>query len=290
MEIFLAQLLSGLATGSIYAVVVVGMNFLVLVTGLLHYSYAHIVVFSMYVAWLVIGLTGNVAFGLGAAFGSAVAFSTVTEPLFRPLLKQRNYFSALIIAVALAMVLTDIESHYFNFGLPVNLPTMLQTGWADLRIGLVSFSVADIVTLVGAVAAVVGFMYFLYHHEQGRAFRAMAQDRRVACLLGIPANRISITSFLLAGVLAGTSAILLILSIGSASPALGNDLALKALALLLFAGTGNLRGGLIAAYILGLAEAMAMAYLPTQWVPAIAYGMIAGIIMVKPRGLFGAQV
>ncbi len=290
MEIFLAQFLGGLATGSIYAMVVIGMNFLVLETGLLYYSYAHIVVFSMYVAWLVIELTGNVALGLGAAFGAAVAFSTATEPLFRPLLKQRNYFSALIVAVALAMVLTDVESHYFNFGLPVNLPRMLQTGWADLRIGLVSFSVADIVILVGAVAVVVGFNYFLYHHEQGRAFRAMAQDRRVACLLGIPANKISITSFALAGVLAGVSAILLILSISSASPALGDNLALKALALLLFAGIGNLRGGLITAYILGMVEAMATGYLPTQWTPAIAFGMIAGIIMVKPQGLFGTKV
>lgn len=290
MEIFVAQLLNGVVTGSIYAVIVIGMNLLVLVTGFLHYAYAHIVVFSMYVAWLVIRMTGSVALGLGAAFGSAVAFSIATEPLFRPLLKQRKYFSAFVITIPLAMVLTEIELHYFNFGLPVNLPRMLQTGWADLRIGLVSFSVADIVTLVGAVAAVVGFMYFLFHHEQGRAFRAMAQNRRVAYLLGLPVNRINITSFAIAGVLAGASAILLILSISSASPALGNALALKALALLLFAGTGNLRGGLIAAYILGIAEGMATVYLPSQWAPAIAFAMIAGIIMVKPQGLFGAQV
>jgi branched-chain amino acid transport system permease protein len=290
MEIFIAQLVSGLATGSIYAVIVIGMNLLVLVTGMTHYAYAHVVVFAMYIAWSVISMTGNMAIGFAAGFGSALALSIGIEPLFRPLLKRYRYFSALIVSVALALVLTDIEVHFFNFGLPISFPRVLETGWADLRIGLVSFPVSDIVTLVGAVGAVLGFIYFLYRRNEGRAFRAIAQSRRTAHLLGIPVDRINFLSFVIGGLLAGTSVIMLILAIGFASPALGNNLALKALALLLFAGIGNLRGGLISAYILGIAEAMATGYLPAQWAPAIAFAMIAIVILIRPQGLFGTRV
>jgi branched-chain amino acid transport system permease protein len=290
MELLVAQLLNGLTIGGIYALIVMGFNLVVLVTGVLHYAYAHIVVLSMYMAWMTIRATDNIGLGLVAAFLSAIAFSVLTERVFSPLIKKRSQFSPLIVSVALAMVITDVLSHFFNQGQPVSLPMILSTGWADLRMGMVSFPVADIITLVGAVLMVLGFVYLLYNHQQGRAFRAIAQDLDTARMVGIPVNRANVSSFAIAGLLAGVSAVLLIISLGSASPNLGNDLALKALALLLFAGTGNLWGGLLASFILGIAESLTLGYLPGQWSQAIAFGMIAVIIMWRPEGLFGAKV
>ena len=54
-------------------------------------------------------------------------------------------------------------------------------------------------------------------------------------------------------------------------------------------GMGNLKGGLICALIIGLAEAMATAYLPGRWTEAIVFGFIMAVIIAKPQGLFGAR-
>jgi len=88
----------------------------------------------------------------------------------------------------------------------------------------------------------------------------------------------------------GISAIFLAMAIGTASSSLGDNLALKVMAVAMFAGVGNLGGGLVAALILGLAEGMVLAYLPGDWSQAIAFGMIMIIVMIKPKGLFGTMV
>jgi len=79
------------------------------------------------------------------------------------------------------------------------------------------------------------------------------------------------------------------MSLGSASSELGDDMAVKAMILMLFAGMGNLKGGLVSTLIMGLAEAMALAYLPGRWTEAIFFGVIMMVIIWKPQGLFGTQ-
>ena len=89
--------------------------------------------------------------------------------------------------------------------------------------------------------------------------------------------------------LAGIIAILCIMTLGAGSPALGDTFAVKAIILMLFAGMGNLKGGLLSALFMGVVEAMALAYLPGRWTEAVFYGVIMLVIIWKPNGLFGKQ-
>jgi len=123
----------------------------------------------------------------------------------------------------------------------------------------------------------------------GRAFRSMAQSPLVARLLGIPIIKSAITSYGVAGVLGGVTAILLAMTLGTAYPILGESLALKTLAVALFAGMGNLKGGLICGLILGMAEGLATGYIAGLWSNAVAFGMIMVVVVLRPRGLFGVK-
>jgi branched-chain amino acid transport system permease protein len=67
-------------------------------------------------------------------------------------------------------------------------------------------------------------------------------------------------------------------------------LGIKVIATVLFAGLGNLKGGLICGLILGIAEGLTVGYLPGQWSNAVAFGMIMIVVMVKPEGIFGIRV
>ncbi len=291
MEVFVAQLINGLAMGGIYALVVVGVNLIFLVRGVVHFSYAHIMVISMYVSWMVLGQTNNnLALAIFSGFIAAILLTTATEFIFRPLAVREALLETIIVAMGIGIILSEIMSHFLHRGLPISFPAGITGGGAVVQLGMISFSLAHVYSLLGSIGVVIGLFFLLYHHKQGRAFRAMAQNLGVARLLGIPVNRTGIYSFAIAGVLAGIIGVFMAMTLGMASSSLGNTLAIKALVLMLFAGMGNLKGGLICALLLGLAEAVTMAYLPGQWTEAIVFGAIMIVIILRPKGLFGAQV
>ena len=195
----------------------------------------------------------------------------------------------MVLGQGIAIILTDVCSHFFNYGQAIAFPKALTGGGARIRFGIVYFSLGDIYALVGSFIAVLVLLYFLYRSKQGKAIRAMAQDLDVARTLGIPFNRTGIIGFGIAGILAGIVAILIATTLESASPGLGDSLAIKAMTLMLFAGMGNLTGGMICALILGVVEAMAQAFMPGRWTEAIVFGVIMVVILVRPNGVFGTR-
>ncbi|MBA7714435.1 hypothetical protein ES703_123458 [subsurface metagenome] len=177
-----------------------------------------------------------------------------------------------------------------NMGLPISFPTSFTGKGTLLRYGLTSITTGQLITLIGCVAAVIVFLWLVYRTKQGRAFRVIAQQPVIARILGVPITRSGILSWGIAGLMAGVSAIFLAMGLTWASSALAGVLWIKVLAISLFAGLGNLIGGLYGALILAFAETMVLAYLPGDWSNAIAFAMIIIVVAFKPRGLFGVAI
>lgn len=290
MEVFIAQLIGGIKLGSLYAVVVICYNLLILVTGILHIGYATLLVLSMYAAWWVINTTnGNIALGIAAAIVSGPIIGAITAPIFLPLIKRRAILEALVISLALGIISADIMSHWLNLGLPISFPPALQMEGFRIKFGLTQIRMGELVTLGVSIIIVFAFLYFLNKTKRGRVLRAVAQDTEVARILGISVSKTAVFSFALAGFLGGITAVLFAMSTGSASSQLGDDLSIKVLAILMLASIGNLKGGLICALIMGVVESISMAYLPGDWTNAIAFSVVVVILLFKPEGLFGEQ-
>jgi branched-subunit amino acid ABC-type transport system permease component len=290
MEFLLAQIINGLILGGIYALLVTGFNLLLLEGGIFQYAYPHLLVLSMYVSWLVLRVTGNNLFlGILAAVLSGVVLGIATEPIFRTLSKRGAAVASFIVALGIAIIITDILSRVINKGIQISFPESRKGEKALLQFGYAIISAGQMLTIVGSFVAVGGIFFFLFKTKTGRAMRAMAQVPGVARLMGLPVNVMSLYSYILAGILGGISSVFLIMALGSASSGLGNTLALKVLAVAIFAGLGNLGGGLVSALILGMAESFVMGYLRGDWANAVAFGMIMLIVMVKPHGIFGMK-
>lgn len=290
MEVVFAILINGIAIGSIYSLLATGFNLMFLVGGVFQFAYPHVVVLTMYMFWLILGATGdNLAVSIPVAILSGVGMSLATEPLFRPLVKRGATVATLILSLGIMMICSDLMARQINKGVVITFPLSLTGKEAFLRVGMATMTMGQLTTIIGSVAAVVGLLYLLYRTKQGRAFRAMAQSPLFARLLGIPITKMGISSYAIAGLLGGISAVFLAMALGTAVGLLANTLALKVLAVVLFAGLGNLRGGLIAALILGVVEMFATAYLPGTLTNAIAFGMILGVVLWKPEGLFGLR-
>lgn len=290
MQSLVAQIFNGLATGSIYALLVLGMNLLVLVRDIVHHGYSHIVMITMAVGWLVLNATGNnILIAILVMLVVGVAATVATEPLFRPLCKRGATLETIVLAMGIGIICTEIMSQFINNGGNFAYPENMRGAGASFTIGMIHFSVANILTLVIAILVAVFLMWFMYKTQTGRAIRAMSQNLRVSKMLGIPFGKTGVIGFGIAGVLATVISLMIIMTIGTNGPSVGDTFAVKAIILMLFAGMGNLKGGLLSALFMGLVEALALAYLPGSWTEVIFYGVIMAVIIWKPNGLFGTN-
>jgi branched-chain amino acid transport system permease protein len=294
MQVLIAQIINGLSLGSIYVLLVTGFNLLLLVAMIIHFSYPQVVVFSMYITWVVLQLTGNnILLGVLAGVGSSILLNLISAPLFQKVMKNRGEVdinSTMVLSLAIGMIITDVLSHSFNRGLPIAFPEQLSQSTPVLRIGLITILSGQVWSLGVGVVAVTGFFLLLYKTRAGRAFRAIAEDPSGARLVGIPLLKTGLESYALTGVLGGIIALLLATLLGSASPGLGEQVALKVLAVSIIAGLGNLPGGLVVGLLLGILEAVAQGYISGTWSNVIAFVVMLGVILMKPSGLFGTKL
>jgi len=294
VQVFVAQLINGLSLGSIYVLLVTGFNLLLLVAMIIHFSYPQVVVFSMYIIWVVLQLTGNNLFlGIAAGVVSSICLNLLSAPLFQKVMRKRGEVdinSTMVLSLGIGMIITDVLSHTFNKGLPVAFPDQLASVTPLLRVGLISVQVGQVWSLGVGFVAVSAIFLILYRTRPGRAFRAIAEDPNGARLVGIPILRTGLASYALSGVLGGVTAVLLAMVLGSASPGLGEQVAHKVLAVSIIAGLGNLAGGLVVGLALGVLEAIVQGYISGTWSNAIAFVILLIVILARPRGLFGSKL
>jgi len=290
MEVFASQLLNAVVLGGIYGLLVTGFNLILVVGGVFHAAYPHTVVMSMYICWIALNQTGNTPLAVAVAIGSAIGMSLISEVIFRPLVKRGAMVMSFVAALGMSMLFTDMMARQLNKGLAIGFPTSFTgtgTLWSH---GLTSITNGQVITLIGCVAAVVVFLWLVYRTKYGRAFRVIAQQPVIARILGVPITRSAVLSWSIAGLMAGISAIFLAMGLGWASSQLAGTLWIKVLAISLFAGLGNLVGGLYGALILAFAEIMVLSYVPGDWSTAIAFVMIIIVVVFRPRGLFGVRI
>jgi branched-chain amino acid transport system permease protein len=296
MELLIAQIVNGLSLGSIYILLVTGFNLLLLVAMIIHYSYPTVVVLSMYVAWIILGATGNsVPAALLAAAASGVLFNVITAPIFQRVTKKRGEVdinTTMIISMGIGMVITDFLSHSVNNGYPISFAgtPFADGGTPFLRLGLISASKGQALALGSGVVFVALLFLLIYKTGVGRDFRAIAEDPNGARLVGIPVLKTGLLSYSITGLLGGVTAVLMVLLLGSASPDLGDQFARKVLAISIIAGLGNLQGGLVVGLGLGILEAIIQGYLAGSWSNAISFAVMLVVILVRPKGIFGSKI
>jgi branched-chain amino acid transport system permease protein len=289
MAAFISYILSGIQLGILYGIVTIGFNLLILVTGVLNFSYSHLLVLSMYAGWLILEATNNIWLAAGGTIVTGVILNAVLTPLFLPFIKKRAHLESLVISIGIALISVEIMSHWLNAGLPIAFSKTIQMSDSAIKFGLASIGMGRIISLIAGIILLFVFFRVLYHSKQGRILRAVAQDTETAAMMGISIPKTMLVSFALGGLLAGVVAILMAVSLGSASAELGDNITLMCLAILFLAGIGNLKGGLICAVFMGIVEGLVMGYLPPDWTKAFAFSVILVVLLFKPEGLFGSQ-
>ena len=210
----------------------------------------------------------------------------ITQGGFTP---RKSAVMGLSMAMGVGIIITEIIAQLFNNGQMMTFSDEMRVLNVGFSFGTVTFSLANIVALVACIVVAVFLVWYLFKTANGRAMRAMAQNLRVAKMLGVPFGKTGVLGFGIAGLLSACIGIICIMCLGYANAEMGDTFATKAVILMLFAGQGDIKGGILSSILMGVVEAMALAYLPGRWTEAIFYGFIMIVIIIKPNGLFAKK-
>ncbi len=292
--LLLAQIVNGVSLGSIYVVLVTGFNLMLLIARVIHISYPHTVVLSVYVGWIVLqAIPGASLLAAFAAIVASIVFSMVMAPVFIRLSSSEKTIdlnTTMVVSLAFGLAITELMAQRLNRGFPIAFPSWFADGYAVVADGLVFLTMNQLIAITGAIFVVLCLAALLRFSRWGRSSRAIAENPRNAQLAGIPIIKTNALSFLIAGLIGGIAAIVIALLLASASASLADDVAIKALAVAIVAGLGNLTGGIVVALVLGLLEAFGQGFLGGSWSNAIALCALIGFLLLRPRGVFGARV
>jgi branched-chain amino acid transport system permease protein len=284
----LAQLcFSGLALGSMYALVALGYQITYATSQTVNFSQGQSVMLGAVVAWaLHVGAgwpllpTIAVTLALLAAVGIAVERIAV-----RPFLR-RGSIAWLLATIAVGIIGENLVMLWFGKDARSFPSPLTQTPWTILGAGVYPHEL--LVPLIGIALMVIAELA-VRRTRAGRALRAVAWSHDGAALMGIDVSRTVSAAYALSSGLAGVAGVLLA-PLLNVSATMGTVIGLKAFAVAIIGGIDSPRGIVAAGLLYGLAEAVVAGYLGTGVREIMGFALAVGVLLVRPWGLFGAPV
>lgn len=151
-----------------------------------------------------------------------------------------------------------------------------------------NYGLNRIVALAAAVSIFVVLYGFLYHTRYGTALRAVAVDPAAASLVAIDVPRMSAFAFSLGGALTAAGGVLLS-TYYTFNSAMGVIFTMKALIIVIMGGVGDVRGAVLAALLLALAETAVASLVDPGLTLAATYGLFVLVLLFRPQGILGRQ-
>lgn len=283
MELFLQTLLNGILASGVYALVASGLALSVGVVGIVNFAHGEFLMigaFTSYLLFVTRGLDPLLALGL-AALAAFVVGALVYHGLLRPILLAPE-LNQMLLTFGLSVLLQNLALLLFGADTRVVAPAYQGNA---IRLGPFSLGVVPLGAFALSALLLLLLHLFLRRSRLGLAMRAVAQNRLAPGLLGIELHRVYLLAFGLSAALAGVAGAMLSVML-HASPTVGFVYTLKAFAIVVMAGLGNLTGVLWAALLLAVAETVASTYLPGGggWVEAVFFLVIFLSLLYRSYG------
>lgn len=285
MEQFLQVLISGLATGSIYALAAIGFTLVWQAAQTVNFAQGEFVMLPAFFVLMALnaGLPLPLALLVGLAMAVLVIGYLFKRLIVQPMISQktRGGLPLIIATMALAILLKEsVKEFYGAEAQPY--PELVPSGIWDIHGVIVS--TADIFHLVISLGIVVLLTLFLNRTRTGRAMQATAQSPDVATILGVDTNRMVLYTFLINAALAALASFL-ITPFYLAKFSNGEYLGLIAFIAAIVGGFNQIRGALVGGLLIGVIDNMTATYVTAEYRAAVPLILLIVIILFKPEGL-----
>ncbi len=280
---------NGLALGSTYVLVAIGLSMIYGVLRIIHIAHAGVYLIGAWAGYLVWRSTGSLLLAMiaGAAAG-VVAGILILQLVYKRMLDKPRYIP-LVASVGIFILVVDLmakewlmgsNAHAMNVDSPIpniHIASVLLPG------------LALFVMLTTAVLLLALWLVFS-RTQVGLNWRAIADDRELAGAAGVNVSRAVLTNFAVGSALAGLAGVVYALYTGSVFATMGDIPSYKAFVIVVLGGLGSVSGTVVAGFGLALAETVLIAnfgyLLPRD---ALAFIILILVLLVRPSGLFGRK-
>jgi len=285
----ISTLISGVAYGVPLFLVASGLTLIYGVIGVLNFAHGSFFVIGALLAATIVGsaLPSIPTFIIAVLAGAAAvaALGLVTESTVVRRLYRRDHITMLLATFAILLIVEGAaEVIWGNSPRSISKPAVLS---GSARILGATIPVYDIMLVVVGALVAVGLFLLINKSSFGRSVRAVAQDPVMGEAVGLNTKRVMLLVFGLGSALAGLAGALIAPNV-SVSPSLGHAFILQSFAIVIIGGLGSVTGSLVAALLVGVAEAFAVAYAPFL-TGFTFYILVAVVLLVRPRGLLGSS-
>lgn len=266
MDIFLQQIINGLTTGSVYAVVALGYTMVYGIIQLINFAHGEVVMIGAMVAFTVItSLAGGtlpapaiLLAGVIAAIPTCMVIGYGLERVaYRPL-RHAPRLAPLITAIGMSIILQHLALLVWGRN-PMAFPQIMEN--PVIPIGGAVITGVQIGIILLSFTMMAGLTWFVYRTRFGIAIRATAENVRVAELMGVNANRVIAATFVIGAGLGAVAGVMFGTYYGIVHYTMGFTLGLKAFSAAVLGGIGNIAGAMVGGIMLGLVEALATGYI-----------------------------
>lgn len=285
MEIFVQLVLNGLLLGGAYAIISIGLTLIFGVVRVVNFAHGEFLMIGMYAAYLLSAHAGLHPYV--AVFPIAVLLFLIGAAMQRFIIQPLLHADAHIQIFATVGVSTALLNlALLVFGADVRV-VHATVGTSTIRFGEFSIVSGQLITFCVAIALVGATHLFLKTTHIGRAFRAVAQHRYAATLMGINVNLIYILAFGVGSAFVGIAAALLSTQY-PAFPTVGTYFVLTAFVIVVLGGLGSMYGALCGALLIGLVDSLAGFYIAPDLKEVVYFVIFILILVFRPTGLFGS--
>ena len=293
IQFFVELFFGGLTRGSIYALIALGYTLVYGIIGLINFAHGEIYMLGAFTALIVAGTLGAHGFpaagilvvaALAAIVWCAAYGFTLEKTAYKPL-RGAQRLSPLISAIGMSIFLQNYvllaqTADFVPF--PRLLPDMPFLEHIDYIMGP-----SDFLILLTSTAAMTALSLFIRFTRMGKAMRATSQNRAMALLLGINADRIISLTVIIGSALAALGGVLIASHMGQVNFGIGFLAGLKAFTAAVLGGIGSIPGAMLGGIVLGLAESFTTGYFSGNYEDILAFCILILILVFRPDGILG---
>ncbi len=283
MDQFLQHLVNAVILGGTYALLGIGLTLIFGIMRVVNFAHGELYAFGAYTVYLVAAALG-LDFFLGlavAVIAGALLGALIEITLLRPL-RTDDIDTVMLVMIGAWIVMQNTELMVWGGVAKAIVTPFPET---PLVIGPVSLSWLRVFVLLVALVLIVGSYQLIHRTTLGKAMRATFQDRDTAALMGVNIKGIYTATFAIGSGLAAAAGALLG-PVFLVTPTMGDLASLKAFAIVILGGLGNITGATIGGFILALVEELGAGYVSSGYRDAMGFLIIIVVLLFKPTGLF----
>ena len=288
MHALTQAIILGILTGGVYALMASGQTLIFGIMKVVNLAQGALVVLGAYLTYTLFTQLGMDPF-LSVLITTPILFVVgvgVQWVLLRPLHSDDVAQLSLLVTFAVALGIEGLLSFGYGANLTNIQPSYANASWTILgyQVSLVRF-VAFVLSLV-----MLAMLYLLLQRTKfGRSVRATVQNPMAAQLLGVNSQRVAALGFGLGAATAAAAGAVFGL-ISPFNPGSHYDLISRLLTIVVLGGLGSIGGSIIAALAMGIGSAVVAALASPIWSDFTFFVVLLLVLLLRPRGLFGARV